>query len=801
MEYPKDPTVLPSAQRHTETYRADQGRAFTDGDMVTIQIPPTNHSYLTKDVELHFDFDMVYYEGSDANYKKICGDLTGDNPNPTYLTFNETNNAFVFTNDATGTVNTSNSLVTVQTKGAIPLGTYEGYKEVADAFNAYNPDLPIRLYFDDTNDSMYFIYGFLVQRAVNDQLLVIFPYDDDIVREANLDAGVYYNSSTLGRLPSISAAVGNQLQSVELEYNTSTNKFTFSSFNHFEILNTSQVLMRGLGFADPAAGSNYESTQPDGEGTQYKIVSTAALPAGPITVTNNTASGSTSAVGPGSLIGFTQTTPISFSYLNDGTQYLKNNSGTIVAKPSCTAAGYTPINFFAQMLQSTTTAETPEEAASVPSIPNLYRPYPTLDTNGPYSFFSSIEVYDYLGNTLLEKIPRHDLLTAIWTDLENSPDSQQTIIRPRAISDIDNYTLTKPNCSFLLSDDRAKAVFSQTPVSLFDLTEETAYAEPITLPKIRFAIGLYSFLGRLSEKFVPLHNGYTIKFLLNHRNNVIAFNTQQPNNKISYTQQFGSTIDPANQVTFTTTMTPSIKTYNLSNIYLRGDIITVPPELDSRIDKIVFAKGYKVQEGVPQNRAQRINTEVKSLTSVVVIQQPNRGTDMSSMRTSAFIRNYCPTAKLLYNKAVVSMVNSFNEAYRNFLNVFGSKWDMYLNRSNWDVDAPSSDAAWMQNRLVDKFSILATQPSFTGTTWNFGDRWYNNFRVALGYLPRYVLAFDTRLPGYTPLSVSGIDTRKVLLEVQLDTTTSTDKAATVNIISEFDTFIEVKPSESTAVSF
>jgi hypothetical protein len=51
------------------------------------------------------------------------------------------------------------------------------------------------------------------------------------------------------------------------------------------------------------------------------------------------------------------------------------------------------------------------------------------------------------------------------------------------------------------------------------------------------------------------------------------------------------------------------------------------------------------------------------------------------------------------------------------------------------------------------------------------------------------------------MAVCGIDTRKELLEVQLDTTTSTSASAKVTIISEFDTFIEVKPSESTAVSF
>jgi hypothetical protein len=237
-------------------------------------------------------------------------------------------------------------------------------------------------------------------------------------------------------------------------------------------------------------------------------------------------------------------------------------------------------------------------------------------------------------------------------------------------------------------------------------------------------------------------------------------------------------------------MKPSIKTYTFSNAYIRADIVTVPPDLDSRIDKVVFAKAYKVQAGVPQNRAQRINTEVKSLTSVLVVQQPDPGPGNNySLRQSAFIRNYCPAARLLFNKAAVSTVRGFDQAYRNFTNVFGCTWDKYLTRESWDVDTITTLSSWMQTRLVDKYNLPVNDPFWT------------DFTLALGFIPRYILAFDTRLPGYTPMAVCGIDTRKELLEVQLDTTTSTSSSAKVIIISEFDTFIEVKPSESTAVSF
>jgi hypothetical protein len=436
------------------------------------------------------------------------------------------------------------------------------------------------------------------------------------------------------------------------------------------------------------------------------------------------------------------------------------------------------------------------DITSTMTNPNLYRPYPTLDTNGPYGFISSLEVYDYLGNTLIEKIPDHDLLTAIWTDLDNSTETKQTILRTNIVNSIDDLSITKPSCSYLVKGDR-NTPFLQAPASTTSTanppvwTEENTSASLISLPPISFGIQLYSFLGKLSEKFVPLHNGFTIKFFLNRREDVIAFNTQQPGNVISYSTK---TTDSTPIVTsYTTTMKPSIKTYAFSSAFIRADIVTVPPELDSRIDKVVFAKAYKVQAGVPQNRAQRINTEVKSLTSVLVVQQPDPGPGNNySLRQSAFIRNYCSGARLLFNKAVVSAVQGFDQAYRNFTNVFGCTWDKYLTRESFDVDTINTLAAWMQTRVVDKYNLpVSTDPFWTDFTLS----------LTLSFIPRYILAFDTRLPGYTPMAVCGIDTRKELLEVQLDTTTRTSASAKVTIISEFDTFIEVKPSESTAVSF
>jgi len=761
MEYPKDPTVLPSAQRHTETYHADQGRVFTDGDVISIQIPPTNHSYLTKDAQLHFTFDMDYYEGTDENYSEIVGNLNLDNGSPTNISFTSANNDLVFTG-TTGLLEIQDVPRTLTVN------------EVADAFNDSSTTSPYRVVYDDSLNKFSVFYGIRITQVAS---LLFYTIGGSPPISTVIPEGVYAINAegdslgVSGIMPTFNGKDGYLI----LEYNlNSDKKFTLRAADSqlrnlkIKLKAISSDFLTKLGwnaFISDKTSTNI--TLLGGEG----FIADSPVDLGSVTVALDATSTALTALG---------LTSGNFTKNVLGTQY---KTGTAIPKPSPTTAA---THFFEQLIYTEQTSGKETSTPTSETIPILYRPYPTLDVNGPYSFFNSLEVYDYLGNTLLEKIPDHDLLTAIWADLENSTETTQQILRYPEIDSRTLITITKPNCSYLITDN-PNSIYSSSPAVSTDnfTTEENVTAAKLSLPSIHFGINLYSFLGKLSEKFVPLHNGFTVKFFLNRRERVIAFNTQQPNNKISY--NVNGTIG------YETYMKPFITKYAFSNVYLRGDIVTVPPELDGRIDKIVFAKGYKTQAGVPQNRCQRINTEVKSLTSVVIAQQqPSDASNLSTMRHSAFIRNYCPGAKLLYNKATVSQVSNFDEAYRNFRNTFGCPWNPYVQRNNWESDEPLTDSSWMQVRMIDK--------SYLGFAVA-NDKFYKDVSVPLGPLPRYLLTFDTRLPGYTPMAVCGIDTRKQLLEVQLETTTKTQLAAPVTMISEFDTFIEIKPSESSAVSF
>jgi hypothetical protein len=60
MDIPKTPTILPHARRFTRRFATDQSRIFAEGDTVSIQIPPTDKTYLTKNVKLHFKVKLQF---------------------------------------------------------------------------------------------------------------------------------------------------------------------------------------------------------------------------------------------------------------------------------------------------------------------------------------------------------------------------------------------------------------------------------------------------------------------------------------------------------------------------------------------------------------------------------------------------------------------------------------------------------------------------------------------------------------------------------------------------------------------
>lgn len=147
-----------------------------------------------------------------------------------------------------------------------------------------------------------------------------------------------------------------------------------------------------------------------------------------------------------------------------------------------------------------------------------------LDTCGAYGFFDRIEVFDYLGSTVLETISGLPQLTSLLLDLglKEYIDGSNGV----AMAGL-GYDYSFAGASGNKPGASSNSVIRQTGIltnggNVYPASSgvDIAYAAGSTAQQPfsrEFAIFLPSFLGFLSEKWVPLHNGFTIVLTLSNR--------------------------------------------------------------------------------------------------------------------------------------------------------------------------------------------------------------------------------------------------------------------------------------------
>lgn len=135
-----------------------------------------------------------------------------------------------------------------------------------------------------------------------------------------------------------------------------------------------------------------------------------------------------------------------------------------------------------------------------------------LDRCGAYGLFERMEVYDYLGGTLLEQTANLPALITLLQDIDKTVDvdagavsSVQGFGKPRPGSTNSDYEGIGYVCP---SNVGARVQLSSNNNIRYDTTE--------------FCIFLPSFLGLFSSKFVPLHNGFSIDLFLNSPENALV---------------------------------------------------------------------------------------------------------------------------------------------------------------------------------------------------------------------------------------------------------------------------------------
>lgn len=181
-----------------------------------------------------------------------------------------------------------------------------------------------------------------------------------------------------------------------------------------------------------------------------------------------------------------------------------------------------------------------------------------LDTPGGYSLIDVIEVYDYLGSTLLERLEGVSQLMAFVMDT-SSPEDKLHYSNEESLGTVRGSNVVEGFIGATLQVGPEGPISGQV-LNVLD-------AKPVDGQfnfSMSFALPLYSFLGLLSEKLVPLHNGFTLVIKLN-----------------SMAQSLG--ITNVSSLSTSDSLSGLVLDANLTNVCFSMDILELGPTAESLV--------------------------------------------------------------------------------------------------------------------------------------------------------------------------------------------------------------------------
>lgn len=295
-------------------------------------------------------------------------------------------------------------------------------------------------------------------------------------------------------------------------------------------------------------------------------------------------------------------------------------------------------------------------SAAFPANANLTFQQLCLDTMGAYGFINKIEVFDYLGSTVLETISSAAELMGILLDLGLPQVDDEVVGSECNGTDVpyagpNNINLqTGFASSYLLGTGPISGTQTQTsgrvrPASLGQVVIPAVNTNAATTAYFSkdYAIYLPSFLTLLSKKLVPLHNGFTIVLTLNTTNvpfvlSPLAQPTLPIIDKVTIGAQVGSWDNFPDEVIHTAaSATATDPTYaallptlswTISDVNMNCQILELGPMAESMIlsstqgaPLIVHTKTFRNYQGsVAAQQPEfnlNLNLNVSSLTNVL----------------------------------------------------------------------------------------------------------------------------------------------------------------------------------------
>ena len=359
-----------------------------------------------------------------------------------------------------------------------------------------------------------------------------------------------------------------------------------------------------------------------------------------------------------------------------------------------------------------------------------------------------------------------------------------------------------------------------------------------------FSIPMLSFLGMLSEKMVPLHNGYTI--VLTVANQKKPMYLSQP---FESTVGVGTTTQGANATSWirqpTTNIEPTPPEWNISDVYMQCQILELGPVAESMIlsstqgnPLVVHTKAFRnyvstvkgaswtgntLNSTGQQEFVMNLNLNVASLTNVLWIMRPTNQTDsLLYPSTGARTRNMLQRWQFQYGSTTLPQNNGiqcmaqtsptypigsvalnntstyvgysvgFSECFQELVKAR----PVYLPANRFHLDGYPIDSVYNTN--LDNRAGLGVAINILN--------WKNLFpsKDSWQSLPRFAAGLNLQLANNKSDMISGLNTNGMNTSIRgLFHPLYTDfmNGVTVDAFCEYDAFVNISPGIATTVSF
>lgn len=464
-----------------------------------------------------------------------------------------------------------------------------------------------------------------------------------------------------------------------------------------------------------------------------------------------------------------------------------------------------------------------------------------LDTPGALGLIDRIEVYDYLGSTQLESTAGFGQLIALLQDTCTTSGEYGTHWEltaggqtPTITSDWERWGTSAENSAKVQGAlSRVQQAQSGEIIDMYDWKLETDGSKPSVSTartiRRRYHLPLFSFLGLLSPKYAPLHNGYTIMITLQSKENALI--------------STGMPLTIAGSGPWTSSTTPTFGTvgdYSIKNARMCCQILELGPIAESMLlsttgaqPMIVTTKAYRnyssaIAAGSSTFRLD-LNINVASLTNVLWIMRPSSFLNSTKYNSlSQRQRNFLESWYFQYGSSIlpqtqgITAFKPMSNDSRNSDN--GSECFIELLKARHMYNQPD------HNHVFNKFNYAydnwtrARQLVIDKHTGSMPtDTDYFEYPNPSAYFEKgkFACGLDLELvSGRTNEIICGMNTNGMNTSIfatfnakaASQTSTSSDKAdyydkgvrvegVTVDAWCEYDAFINVSPGIATTVSF